>query len=129
MRINHFGYAVKNIEKSIEDFKLLGYFIENTEYEDVDRQVKIRFIEKDGIRLELIQPMHEKSPVYELIKKNGNILYHVCYQTENFDEDIKNLIDNKFMIIEEAKEAIALGGQRVAFLYKKSIGIVELVEG
>jgi len=129
MKINHFGYAVKNIDKSIKDFVLLGYSIDDTEYEDLNRQVKIRFIEMDGIRLELIEPMGEKSPVNDLIKKNGNILYHICYETIKFEDDIQNLVDNGFILIEKPKKAVALDRNKVAFLYKKSVGIVEVVEG
>ncbi len=128
MKINHFGYAVNNIQKSIGDFKLLGYSIEEIEYKDNDRQVKIRFIEKDGIKLELIEPMNDKSPVYDLLKKNGSIIYHICYETENFDKDIRTLIENKFVIVEKPKKAIALGGKKVTFLYKKNMGLIEVVE-
>ena len=49
MKINHFGYAVKNIEESLHDFKLLGYVFDDNEYEDYDRQVKIRFIISGGV--------------------------------------------------------------------------------
>ena len=83
----------------------------------------------DGIRLELIEPMGEKSPVNDLIKKNGNILYHICYETIKFEDDIQNLVDNGFILIEKPKKAVALDRNKVAFLYKKSVGIVEVVEG
>ena len=63
-----------------------------------------------------------------MIKKNGNGLYHICYESENFEQDLGGLVRNKFLIVEHPKEAIALEKNRVAFLYKESIGLIEVME-
>ena len=39
-------------------------------------------------------PVDEKSIVYNLIKKQGAGAYHICYESDNFNQDI-NLLRNR----------------------------------
>lgn len=127
MKVHHFGYAVKSIEKSLVDFEILGFIPVGESYTDVGRRVKIQFIENGPVNLELIEPIADDSPVSDVLKKNGNTIYHICYASKDIEEDIKNLKKNRFIVIEEPKEAGAIDGCRVAFLYKKGVGLFELV--
>ncbi len=128
MKINHIGYAVENIENSIKDFEILGFEKISEITEDITRKVRIVFIKNESYVLELIEPMVEDSPVSKIIKKVGNTPYHLCYETNNIDLEIHRLLKNKFLKISEAENALALKNKKVCFLYKKSIGIIELVE-
>ena len=84
MKIHHIGYAVKNIEKSIEVFKNLEYHIGETIRDDL-RKVNICFVEKDGYVVELISPIdkNQESIVDGVLKKSGNGPYHICYVVSN----------------------------------------------
>lgn len=128
MTIHHFGYAVKKIPESISDFEKLGFKLKTEIFTDQTRNVDICFMEKDGVSIEVIAPQDQESPVYSLLKKNGSTLYHICYQSNNFEEDICRLKKDGFLVVEEPKEAIAIECSRVAFLYKNSIGLLEVVE-
>ena len=55
-KIHHIGYLVKNIEKASKLFLTLGYQVEQDTVYDNYRGVDIRFLNKDGYRVELVAP-------------------------------------------------------------------------
>lgn len=128
MKIHHFGYAVKNIETSMKEFKLLGYEKLGGIYFDENRLVNIQFIKNNQACLELIEPRDENSPIKNILKKCGEGPYHICYETQNFDEDYSKLKENGYILVEKRNEAIALDGNIVAFFYKNGVGLIEILE-
>lgn len=128
MKIHHIGYAVKGIVDSLPYFYLLGFKKEGDIIDDYSRNVKILFMKNGENLIELIQPLDKNSPIDRILKKNGNIPYHICYETNNIDEDIIFLKDKKFVLIDEPKKAEAISNKKVCFLYNKNIGLLELLE-
>lgn len=128
MKIHHIGYAVKNIEDSINEFKKLGYITIENKIVDNQRNVIIQFIKNGDYLIELVAPLNKESPVTNLLKKQGNSLYHICYKTDNLKKEIKDLDNNGFVVISNLLEAPAINNKRVIFLYKEDIGLIELVE-
>ena len=128
MKIHHIGYLVKNIETSLSDFKKLNYKEISNKVLDEHRNVFIQFIQNGEYVVELIAPYNESSPIKNLLTKMGSSPYHLCYEVEKIEDTIKNLIVDGYTIIEEPNKAIAINNKRVTFLYKKNIGIIELVE-
>ena len=128
MKIDHIGYLVKDIDKSIEQFGELGYEIKQSTIYDNLRDVKICFMEQQGYVIELVAPCSEKSVVYEQLKKIGQTPYHVCYRVDNLEETIAQLRTKKYVIMREPEEAVAFDGKRVVFMYHRSVGMIELVE-
>ena len=129
MRIQHIGYLVKNIAKSVEEFLRLGYVQETEIYEDKDRAITICFMLNGGVRVELVAPMGDQSAVCNLLDKTGEAPYHICYVSDDWENDLRELTAAKYIIVAPEKPAIAFGGKNVAFLYKKNVGLIELVEG
>lgn len=128
MRIDHIGYAVKNIEKARRDFEALGYKFEEP-IQDIDRNIYIQFGEKDGYRIELVSPLKkEPSPVDTYLSTTGNTPYHICYCSNDLDMEIENLENQGYKVIIPAQVAVAFGGKRVAFMINKNIGMIEIVE-
>ncbi len=128
MKIHHIGYAVKDIDMSAEKFKKLGYEKSSDIVEDNERGVFIQFMEKDGYLIELIAPLNDKSNVCTILKKTGSSPYHFCYEVQNIDTEIENLLNAGYVLIEKPCEAVAMTNKKVAFLYNKDIGILELLE-
>lgn len=128
MKIHHIGYAVKSIDKAFEVLKLLGFEEEEEKITDEKRDVKILFIKNGEYQIELIEPLGENSPIKNILKKNGSIPYHLCYESENILEDIEFLRNKRFLLIDELSESTAIRGKKVCFLYHQEIGIIELVE-
>ena len=129
LQIHHIGYAVKDIDKAIDSFVFLGYSITEIT-DDVARNVRIVFAEKDGYCVELISPLHSEkaSPIDTILKKNGPIPYHICYAVDNIQNACALLKKEHYHMISEISPAPAISGRNVVFLYNATIGIIELVE-
>lgn len=128
MKIHHIGYLVKKIEKAIAAFENLGYRITKEPVSDEGRQADICFLEKDGYVVELISPFSKDSVVAELMKKIGNSPYHICYETDNIDETIKDLSAQHYVMCSELSPAPALDGRNVCFMIHPYLGMIELLD-
>lgn len=129
MQIDHIGYAVKKIDRAMHSFELLGYQFGNI-IDDTDRNIKLSFGEKDGYRIELVQPLdrNQPSPVDTYLNSIGSSPYHICYMSNSFEEDVSNLLDKGFRIVVEPQKAVAFGGKKVVFIMNLGIGLMEIVE-
>ena len=95
-------------------------------YDDI-RKVNICFITKDGCCIELVSPTTEDSVVSGLMKKYKNCPYHICYETNNFEQDYQELQEKGFISIDVPTPAPALQGRDVVFLTNASVGMIELL--
>ena len=127
MKIDHIGYAVKNIDKAKKSMEVLGYTFGDT-VEDIDRNIYISFGEMDGYRVELVAPISEGSPVDMHLSKIGPTTYHICYKSMDIEADIEKLQANRFKVSIPLAPAIAFGGKRVVFMYSLAVGLIEIVE-
>lgn len=128
LKIHHIGYLVKKLDAAILSFQNLGYQIsQDTTYDDI-RKVNICFLEKDNYCIELVSPVSDDSIVSGLLKKYKNCPYHICYETENFDEDYQTLLSNGFISIDTPTPAPALQNKEVVFLTSASMGMIELIK-
>jgi methylmalonyl-CoA/ethylmalonyl-CoA epimerase len=130
MIIHHVGFLTKNLKKSESEFLGLGFEIEKEAKFDHIRKVNISFLINNGYRVELIEPVGKDSPLYPLLKHYKNTPYHFCYESENFDKDIKKLSENGYAVINEPKVAPCIndGSKQVCFLISTNTGIIELLE-
>ena len=128
MTVHHIGYLVKNMEKSIRKFQLLGYVQTTQTVYDPIRKIDITFMEKDGYRVELVSTDDPQSVVYNLYGKYKNAPYHICYETEDLERSVAELSKNGFAQIAPPCAAPAIRDKRVVFLMNSAIGMIELVE-
>ncbi len=92
MRVDHIGYAVKDIEKAKKAFTALGYTFGET-IDDSDRNVYLSFGTLDDTCVELVAPADRStlSPVDMQLGKLGPTPYHICYKSSNIEQDIADL--------------------------------------
>lgn len=127
MKIDHIGYAVKNIDKAKKSLEAIGYVFDDI-VEDLDRNIYISFGEMDGYRIELVSPISEGSPVDMQLSKLGATPYHICYKSADIEADIKQLQSHRFKVSIPLAPAVAFGNKRVVFMYSLSVGLIEIVE-
>ena len=134
MIIDHIGYAVKNIDKAMDEFKMFGFVFREI-INDYDRNIKICFGINDNYCVELISPLLKSSPspVDGYLSKVGPVAYHFCYRSENLEGDIKELKKEGFRMIIEPKISVAFSRaenecKRVCFFQGRNTGIFEIVE-
>ncbi len=127
MKVDHIGYAVRDIEKAKASLGALGYVFGPT-LEDGDRNVFLCFGELEGYRIELVAPMGPGSPVDLPLAKVGPTPYHICYVSSDLEADVESLRKKRFKVSIPPAPAVAFGGKRVAFLYSLAAGLIEIVE-
>ena len=130
MKVHHIGYLVKNIEKSADAFRALGFedtsFSDEFMTNDTIRGCVICFLKNENTVVELVSPNTEDSPIRGLMKTYKNTPYHLCYESDDIEKDMAELKKKGFMVFLKPEEAPAIAGCRVVFLTNPRIGIVEI---
>lgn len=133
MKLHHVGYLVRSIDRASEEIlnSIQEYYKTKTVY-DKEQDAFIEFIwfeDSQGYScLELVQPGNNNQKLIGLVNKNGDHLYHICYETENFDVEYENMIKKGAIVIKDKKKAIALNNKTVAFFYLRKGLIIELLQ-
>ena len=128
MKVHHIGYLVKNINKSIASFEKIGFLLISDITHDEIRKVDICFLKNGNYVIELVSPYSPESVTYNLLSRYKNAPYHICYETNDLDKEVSNLVNSGFIVIQEKEVAPAIDNKNVVFLFNTSIGIIELVE-
>ena len=127
-KFDHFGIVTNDIEESKKVYSVLGFSASNTVIEDI-QQVKICFLTNDdGIVLELVEPLDEKSSVNKLLEKSGVSPYHICYEVEDMDDGYEYLVEKGFVPLFIPGESSAMDNRKICYFYNSKSGFIELVE-
>ncbi len=126
-RFDHVGIAVANLELAVESYvRSLGAVAEAETFSDEKQQVRLRFLNLGGMRIELLQPDSERSPLNNILKR-GIGIYHVCHEVDDLDAELERLKAEGVKVVSPPKPAIAFGNRRVAFTMCQGF-MVELLE-
>lgn len=128
MKINHIGYAVKDIQKGIGLFEALGFEKSGDNLEDLSRRVSLQLMKNNNLIIELVAPIGKESPLYSFIERSGSAPYHFCFETDDIEKEVARLRKQKYTLIESIKPAQLFGMNKVAFLFNPYIGLIELIE-
>ena len=130
MNFHHFGIIVSDIKEASKNLKAIFPIKKKTKiFTDKNWKVKILFLlDKSKVIYEIIEPLGKKSPVYNALKKNINILNHIAYESINFEKDCKKLIKQGLLPLTKAMSAVAFQNKKVIFFYTKEKFILELIE-
>ena len=127
-RFHHIGYAVNDIDATAEYYKNADWQLSEIQTDRI-QNAKIAFLSKAGMPLiELIAPVDENSPIVKTLEKVGVSTYHVCYEVDDIDSAVVELRKQKFIPLFKPVEAVALKNKRIAYLYNKHVGLIEMVE-
>lgn len=127
--IDHIGIVVKNIE-DVKNFYEKGLKIPIEKSKSIPEQgVRVAMMHVGGIKMELIEPLSDSSPVSKFLSKKGPGLHHICLQVNNIEQASKRLRDAGVKMVEGASD-VGEGGSKVLFIHPSSSGNVlfELVE-
>ncbi len=128
LRFHHIGVAVFDIEATASVYEAGGYRRTATIFDPV-QNVDICWLRKEGSpTVELLAPVNGDSPVNKTLEKVGVSPYHCCYVTDDLDNAIQSLRRQRYVVVSKPVPAVAISGCRVAFLFNKNVGLIELVE-
>jgi methylmalonyl-CoA/ethylmalonyl-CoA epimerase len=91
------------------------------------QNVSVAFVDVGGVRIELIEPAAADSPVSLSLDK-GQPLVHLCFEVDNLDAAATAARAAGFHQIAKPVPAPALASRRIAWLYSRTYGLMELLE-
>ena len=118
-KIDHIGIAVKNLQAQIKYYtEVLG--LSCTVIEEVkDQKIKVAMFAVGEVRIELLQPMSDDSPIAQFLEKKGEGIHHLAFQVTDLDGNLKRLKEQEIQLIDR-QPRIGAGGHKIAFLHPKS---------
>ena len=127
-KIDHIAVVVKDLKKSIEQWK--SYFkIEECCIEEIEeRGVKLAQLKVgEGASIELVSPLGEKSTLRNFLKNKGEGIHHICFKVQDIDKSVIELKRQgvKFVSEEPVKGA---SGSRIIFIHPDNLNgvLIEL---
>jgi len=127
LRLHHIGMVVQRLADAqalLERF--LEAEAEGPPVDDEAQQATVQMFRSGGVILELIAPLGDDSHVHNLLKRSGEGLAHLCYETDDLDGTIAGMRQNGALLISR-KPAKAFDGRDVAFVFLPNRMVVELV--
>lgn len=128
-KVDHIAIAVKDLEGAIRVYRdLLG--LDFAGREAVPEQgVEVAFFDLDGLRLELITPLTEESPIANFLEKRGGGFHHICFQVDDIKSELERL-EAKGMRLISKEPGVGSEGRKVGFLHPRSTfgALVEVIE-
>ena len=128
----HIAIAVEDTGKSEKLYeKLIGLKV--THREDVEDQgVRTSMLQPKrgkGTAIELLEPLHDNSPISQFLKKRGEGIHHICFYVDDIESALEKLKKEGVRLIDE-KPRIGAYNSKVAFIHPKSANgvLIELAE-
>ena len=131
--VNHIGIAVRDIAAHRPFYEdVLGARFDGIE-EVADQGVRVAFflVGPPGheVRLELLEPLHDDSPIAKHLAQRGEGLHHVAYTVDDIEARLASLKAGNIRLVDETPRTGA-HHTRHAFLPHKASGgvLTELCE-
>ena len=128
MKIDHIGIAVRSLREALKVYELLG--LEPSSYEDVEDQgVRVAMLPLGDGRIELLEPLHDGSPVEKFMTKRGEGIHHIAICVDNIEEALERFKNSGARLIDTTPRRGA-HNTKTAFIHPSSTHgvLLELVE-
>lgn len=128
-KLDHIGIVVKSIEGALKLYSgLLGYQQKGEEVLKA-RGIKVCFLDINGTKIELLQPIREDSEISKYLETKGEGLHHLAYSVDNVQEIINKAKEMGLTPLSDTAKPGA-HNTRVVFLHPKSTNgvLTELVQ-
>ena len=117
--LDHIAVAVPDLEKAIRRFmEDFGLPMEGTE-EVPEAKTSTAFFPLPPTSIELVHPLNGEGPIAKYLEKKGGGLHHLCFRSDNIEEDIARLKAKGYQFLSEAPTRGA-HDSKVIFIHPKS---------
>ena len=117
--LDHIAIAVPDLQKAItrfmEDFGLTFKGQEDVE----NAKTSTAFFPLDNTQIELVHPLNGEGPIQKYLEKKGGGMHHLCFRSDNIEEDIARLTAKGYQFLSDAP-TIGAHNCKVIFIHPKS---------
>ena len=117
-RFHHIGLAVRSIRALNPLFKV---------YEETNERVYMSFISFYGIRIELLEPRNDQSPIARNLREGVKLL-HLCYEVPDLDAALDACRPVGFHRLGRPMRAPLFEHRPYVWVFSREYGLFELVE-
>lgn len=117
--LDHIAIAVPDLEAAIKRF-MDDFGIELDGTEEVEAaSTSTAFFQIPGTSIELVHPLRGQGPIAKYLEKKGGGIHHICFRSDNIDEDVQRLRDKGYQFLSDSPQTGA-HNSRVMFIHPKS---------
>lgn len=117
--LDHIAIAVPELEKAIkrfqEDFQLNFEGTEDVE----DAKTSTAFFPVPATSIELVHPLRGEGPIAKYLEKKPGGLHHLCFRSDNIEEDVERLKAKGYQFLSDAP-SLGAHNSKVIFIHPKS---------
>jgi methylmalonyl-CoA/ethylmalonyl-CoA epimerase len=119
MKIEHIGIAVADMELAIKTYEQLLQTPCYKKEQVASEGVETAFFQLADSKIELLEAMHEESPIAKFILKKGEGIHHIAFEVEDIVAEMKRLSALGYQVLNEVPKKGA-DNKLVCFLHPKS---------
>jgi len=127
LRFHHDGVATRNMAVELRQYELLGFRTEGPVFVDPLQHIRGLFLTLGTMRVELLEPLDETSPIHSHLKR-GIKIYHHGFTCHDIARTTERLVAGKARVVSPPKPAIAFQNRQVSFLFLANGLLIELIE-
>ena len=127
LRFHHDGVATRDMAKELRGYELLGFRTEGPVFADPLQRIRGLFLTLGAMRVELLEPLDESSPIHSHLKR-GIKIYHHGFTCRDIAAATERLVAGRARVVSPPKPAVAFQNRPVAFLLLASGLLIELIE-
>jgi len=129
-KIDHIGIAVNTLNEALPVFEKVFNMDCNKRETVTSEGVETAFFVLGETKIELLQPITDKSALKKSLNKRGQGMHHIAIQVENIEEEMERLSREGFTLLSETPKKGA-NNKLVCFIHPKdTCGVlIELCQG
>lgn len=89
--------------------------------------VAMAFVDVHGVTVELLEPLDDDSPIARSVAQ-GRTLLHLCFEVDDLDDALVTARASGFLRISAPTVVPEWDDRRIAWVFSRDLGLVELVE-
>jgi len=129
-KLDHAGIVVSNTEEIVSLFSSLFGFEISESLTFPEEGFKSTLISKEGVTLELIEPIGPKGIIQKFVEKHGVGLHHLSIQVDDIDLETRSLKARGAQLVGDEPRVVKGTANKGAFIHPRSTGgiLIELIE-
>ena len=130
-KVNHIAIAVPDVKEAALKWQQ-ALDIKKSEIIVLEKHgVKVVFLEFSNLKIELLEPLNNESPISKFLEKNPKGgMHHICFEVEKITDTINSLKNKQINILGDGKPKIGAHNKPVVFIHPNDLSgtLVELEE-
>ena len=130
-KINHIAIAVPDVKEAALKWQQALNMKKSEIIILEEHGVKVVFLEFSNLKIELLEPLNDKSPISKFLEKNPKGgMHHICFEVEKITETINALKNKNINILGDGNPKIGAHDKPVVFIHPNDLSgtLVELEE-